>query len=70
MSNDHVHPIFTLILNGLTVPKRITCYHPVLQINDDGVCCDCGTEVAAAILDTAGKQDRQEPKGRVSHDAR
>lgn len=25
---------------------RQTCWHPALQINDDGVCCDCG----AAIL--------------------
>ncbi len=44
--NAQVHPIFREVLNALTIPKRLTCHHPALQINDEGICCDCGAQVA------------------------
>ena len=34
-----------------------TCFHPSLQINADGVCCDCG-QPAPALIVTADVQGR------------
>jgi len=37
--------MFRSFLNGLVLPLPARCYHPPLQINDAGMCCDCGARV-------------------------
>lgn len=35
---------------SLIIPERITpCHHPADQVNDDGLCCDCGACAACNI---------------------
>ena len=47
---------------ALLIPTR-TCHHPDLQVNEDGICCDCGAKIEGK---EGSPKMTQEPYDRIA----
>lgn len=60
MNNDHVHPIFQPILNGIAEPDPVIVYCEDCETRhadgDDGMCSDCRDNAAEAAWERAQEE--------------